>query len=79
MLTIHPDASRFLCSQCKTPTRCNDLIASDGPGRDFCAGCLHVESIREIYQTRDHFTNHHHRGEGPSQNPYDLEGPDIEW
>lgn len=79
MPPIHPDASRFLCSRCYTPTRCNDLIASDGPDRDFCADCLHIETIREIYATHDPITDHNRRGKGPALNLHIVEDSEFEW
>lgn len=63
----------FPCSRCGTPTRCNDLIGSDGTDRDVCADCLHTETLRELDRSHDISTDHHFRGEGPTPHPRTLE------
>lgn len=87
MEPIHFDPSRFRCSRCETPTRCNDLIASDGPDREFCSDCLHVEALREIYQTdhrsnllkNDQFTDLDHRRESPTPDPDPMADSEFSW
>ncbi len=56
----------FPCSRCGKPTRCNDLIGSNGNGRDFCAACLHAETIQQLDKTHDYFTDNDLRGERTS-------------
>jgi transcription elongation factor Elf1 len=79
MPSIHGDESRFPCARCGLATRSNELNASDGTGLDFCDHCAHSETIEELDQNNDYFTDHDPRGERALAHSDTLENSEFEW